>query len=211
MHESNLAERATAARQTARRKLAGTTPRARGLQKTLAALRWVYAWGWSAPEILSRVAGDSARRLSARLEKAGLLAAHPTPSGGLYGMPQKVMVLTRQGVELIEADLDDSDLLGYPSDGERLVAWHQLRHDLLVQRFTVDRLVSEKISGYLSPRQFAARSASGVKQPDAVWLQEDGSRLAIEVELTAKRGREFDTTIKAIVDAEPVWNFVFEA
>jgi hypothetical protein len=69
-----------------------------------------------------------------------------------------------------------------------------------VQRVTLQRLREGKATSYQTPRQIAEKSQPGRKQPDAVWIQPD-ARVAYELELTRKKGREFDQTCEAIVRA----------
>lgn len=151
-------------------------------KRSMKALRWVRNWGCSDPETVNAVAGDRAGKLCARLLEKGLLASHATPKGGPLGMPQKFVVLTRQAVEWLECERAAGDMLGYATHGAQPVRLHQLHHELLVQRITAKRLLGGKIAGYLTPRQFAASSGGGVKQPDAIWIQKDGTWVAMELE-----------------------------
>jgi hypothetical protein len=91
----------------------------------------------------------------------------------------------------VEAVLPAAEVLPYPSAADRLIPWHQLRHDSLVQLWTARRLGDGTITGYVTPRQMAGRpSGAGEKQPDACWRWPGVGAVAVELELTAKRERE---------------------
>jgi hypothetical protein len=120
-------------------------------------------------------------------------------AGGVKGIPHQILTLTPDGVAEVETDLDEADLLPYPVQGARLIAWRQLRHDMLVQRWTAQKLAAGKIRDYQTPREIAERSEAGVKQPDAVWILPKGARVAVEAELTAKFARELDQALLGIL------------
>lgn len=192
------------ARLAGRAKLAGRSPRAVGREKDAAALAWVYRWGWSAAGIVDAVASPGRRGVASRLVKKGLLDAHDCEAaGGVKGIPHQVVTLTPDGVAEVEADLGEAELLPYPPNGAKLIAWRQLRHDMLVQNWTARKMNAGNLIGYLTPRQISERSEASIKQPDAVWIMQgqQGMRLrvAIECELTAKFGRELDQSLTALL------------
>ncbi|MCX8016929.1 MAG: hypothetical protein N2690_03340, partial [Rhodocyclaceae bacterium] len=49
----------------------------------------------------------------------------------------------------------------------------------LGQQTTARRLAD--ISGYMTPRELAEKSAAGQKQPDAVWIAKNNARIAVEL------------------------------
>lgn len=184
--------------------LAGRTTREVGREKDLAALTWVYRWGWSAPTIVDLVASPGRRGVCARLRKRGQLVAHPTPSGGgLKGVPAEVVLLSEDGVAEVEAELAEAQVLPYPPSDGRAVPWHQLRHDTLVQLWTAKKLNSDTIFDYVTPRELISKpSANAIKQPDAVWrLTNNGMAVGVELELTAKRDRELHQAALGIINA----------
>lgn len=193
---STLHERARAA-------LAGRSSREVGRKKDLAAARWIYRWGWSSPSTVDLVASPGRRGIAARLVKKGWAVRHPTPQGGgQKGVAAEVLVLTPDGVAEVEAELAESALLPYPARPDQAIPWHQLRHDGLVQLWTARKIAAGQIVEYRTPRELAARSSPGVKQPDAVWVwRRDGLTLAVELELTAKRDRELHQAVLAILRA----------
>ena len=164
MNERRDVRQLAAARDAARAKLAGRSPRAVGVEKNQAGLRWVYRWGWSSATIIDAIATPGRRGVAARLLKAGLLEAHPCPgAGGIKGVPLQVLTLTPSGVAEVEATISDEGLLPYPEDGSRLVIWRQLRHDIVVQNATATRMTGSRITEYRTPRELAEKSESGKK------------------------------------------------
>lgn len=181
--------------------LAGRSPRERAAEKEAQALRWVYEWGWSAPSILDALASPKRRGLARRLVDKGLLRAEPTPAGrGVRGCPAEVVLLTPAGVAEVEALLPEPALLAYPEAADRLVRWAQLRHDAIVQQWTVKRLLDGTIEGYVTPRQMAGRpTGTGDKIPDAIWRWRGIGPVAVELELTAKSDRELAQSALALL------------
>lgn len=207
MHHMKEAREALAAA------LGGRTSRQVGALKRQAACLWVYRWGYSAAGLIDAVAQRGKRGLAARMVRQGLLQPWPCPgAGGVKGVPLAVLTLTPAGV--LEAELAASDAgidaAGYQGEGTRYILWRQLRHDLLVQRFTAQRLAAGRIEEYRTPREIAAQSAAHVKQPDAVWLS-GGQKLAVELELSVKKGRELDLTLDALLRAMEPGSGPFDA
>ena len=173
----------------------GISPRQARLNKLSASLLLVYRWQFTSPGMLDKhVQGRPG--LARDLIRAQLLDEHPVPGPGrMLDLPASVVTLAPQGIEWVEPALDEP--LEYAAD----VPWHQLRHDLAVQRMTLGALRAGKITGYRTPAEIAGKSLRGRKQPDAVWLLSSGDRTAFELELTVKKGREFDETCRAIIEA----------
>ena len=186
-------------------KLAGRSPRAVGREKQLTALKWIYRWGWSSPGVVDAHASSGRRGLALGLVKKKLVDQHITEAvGGVRGVPDYVLTLTPDGVAEVESELKEDELIGYPSaEADKLIVWRQLRHDLLIQRYTAQRFSENKIMGFLTPREMRNQSAISVKQPDAVWMIA-GKKIAIELELTAKKDRELDQFItNTILSIDP--------
>lgn len=196
MRDENRHDKLMEARAAA---LAGRSPREVGRDKVAAALDWVYRWGWSAASVLDEI-GDSKRRgLAARMTKSGLLVATKTQAGGaVRGVP--VHMLTLSGLGLAEAERMRETLLPYRLDPAR-VYQGQLRHDGLTQVATLRALNAGRITEFRTPVEFAEASKPNQKQPDAVWRLASGQRLAVEVELTAKWGRQLDQFVLGCVQS----------
>lgn len=183
---------ARAALQTA---LAGKSPRQRGIEKVHAALNWIYRWGWSSPSTIDLVGGAAAHGLAARMVKRGLLIKTRTEAGGgLKGVPAWILTLSQSGLEEIERVRET--LLPYELNPYK-IRQDQLRHYQLAQNATAKKLKSGAISKFSTEKELSERSQQGIKQPDILWYLPDGSRMAIEVELSAKWARELDEFVLA--------------
>ena len=181
-----------------RLKAEGTTSRRRGAEKAQKALTWVYRWGFSTPTLVDQWASPTKAGLCKRLIEKGLLQSWPTPGGGgQKGIPHAVVALTKEGEAIVVAGLNRvEDLLDQA--GAEEVQWHQLRHDILVQRATLNMSPHK----FLTPKEIKFQSTQGVKQPDCIWVSENGEKMGIELELTPKkRGREIDQTILSLLHA----------
>jgi len=179
-----------------RLKEAGTNSRRVGAEKAHKALFWVYQWGYSTPTLVDGWASPTRAGLCKRLVDQGLLASWPAPgAGGTKGVPHKVVTLTKAGETLVLAGLERVDQLLDQEQADE-VKWRQLRHDILVQRATLNMSPHH----FFTPKQIKIKSVKGVKQPDVVWGSESGERMGVELELTLKkRGREIDQTVLALL------------
>ncbi len=190
----NRTSKARAARRTALGEVEGggerISPRQRGEQKAREALDWVYRWGWSSPSVVDGLAGTARRGLAARLARAKLLRSTRTDSGGAQkGVPASILTLTGDG--LAEVEKFREDLLPYELDPYR-IRQDQLRHYQLAQSATAKALSEKKISGFQTEKEMAEFSGSNIKQPDIAWWLPNGQSVAVEVELSAKWGRDLD-------------------
>lgn len=192
MGVSGLAELAAEA-------LGDKSSRKAGREKDLSALFWVYAWGWSSPSVVDFYASPNRRGIAARLVKKGFLSEHITDGGKARGKPDKVLTLTQDGVAEVEAFLTEDQLLPYPSHSEKIIAWNQLRHDLLTQKYSAQALANGNIVDYLTPRQTAKKSDKNTKQHDSIWVLKDHKKIAIEVELSAKWDRDLDDFVRKCI------------
>lgn len=170
-----------------------------GREKMLAALLWVYRWGWASPTTVGLVGDDNQAGLAARLVKRGFLAKTRTESGGgQRDVPAYMLTLTELGLHEVERSFTDPDeLLPYEIDPYR-INQALLRHDNMAQTATAKALASGAISGYQTERELRQRSQDGVKQPDVVWHQ-GSERIAVEVELSAKWERDLDQFVRSCI------------
>jgi hypothetical protein len=168
--------------------LAGKSPRQRGEEKRDQALEWLYKWGWSSSSILDSLAGIKGKGLSSRLIRNNLIKQTKTKSGGgVKGIPVYMLTLTKTGLELIERERDI--LLPYNTD-PYLINQHLLRHDHIAQEITNIVLLSKSIASFQTEKEFSAFSEKNIKQPDIIWIQPNGKKIAIEIELSKKWGRD---------------------
>lgn len=188
-------DRTAAARAVLAERLAGKSPRARGMEKMHSALIWVYRWGWSTIAIVEQLSGNVSNGLAARLVKRGLLSRTRTESAGnVKGVPQWMLTLTELGQQEVERVIDE--LQPYELDPYK-IRQDLLRHDAIAQAATVRNLNARVITGYLTERQMARQSKVGVKQPDILWLLPGGTRMAVEIELSGKWDRHLDQFVSS--------------
>lgn len=178
-------------------KESGKTPQQLGHERTLKALRWVYLFGWSTASLLEQLVSTNRGGLGARLVRQGLLKKHLSPGGGgIKGAPLAVLTLTQWGEQYVVRYADSVDSLHAYSP---TVGWAQLRHDCLVQQLAIEALANAE-GGIRIVSDSEART-KGVKGKihDLVTVEDLGNgvrlRTFIEVELTAKKGRELDTFV----------------
>jgi hypothetical protein len=201
------------AEQRAELKAQGKTTRKMGRERIEFALDWVYRWGWSSPSIIDMTTGASRRGLCAKLVRVGLLTETKTESGKiLEDLPSKVVTLSDDGIAYVEKHKEEQELMDYPLNPYR-VNQSLLRHDLLSQKATLKNLLEGKIQSFKTPRELSDKSRKSVKQPDVLWVDEIGRRIAVEVELSAKFGRKLDDFVWSIVlglsqvgDREPLFD-----
>jgi hypothetical protein len=179
---------------------AGQSTRDLGRQRISDALRWIYRWGWSSPSIVDGLTGAKRRGLCAKLVRAGLCIETKTSAGAIIeDIPSKIITLTEEGVALVEKQLSENELMDYQTNPYK-INQAVLRHDLLAQRATQNKLRAGIIQGFKTPRELAAKSQLGEKQPDALWIRAGSKeRIAVEVELTAKFQRKLDDFVWGIV------------
>ncbi|MDA8381561.1 MAG: hypothetical protein M0037_00545 [Betaproteobacteria bacterium] len=168
----------------------GITPRQRGREKLRLAVDWIYRWGYSSPSVLDILSGAKRAGFPAKLVKNNLCARTKTQTGGLAsGIPVVYLTLTELG--LSEAERFRKTLINYNIDPYR-VDQTKMRHDLIAQKATAKNLQEGIIADYQTERELAAKHEAGQKEPDVVWIMPDGSKTAVEIELTAKWDRRLD-------------------
>lgn len=178
-------------------KESGKTPQELGHERTLQALRWVYLFGWSTASLLEQLVSTNRGGLGARLVRQGLLKKHLSPGGGgIKGAPLAVLTLTPWGEQYVVRYADSVDSLHAYSPK---VGWAQLRHDCLVQQLAIEALANaEGGIRIVSDSEARTKGAKG-KIHDLVLLEDLGTgahmRTLVEVELTAKKGRELDSFV----------------
>lgn len=177
----------------------GQDSRARGHEKTLAVLSWVYRWRWVAPDLVPQLVGAQSRGFASGMVVKGLLHEVQTYQATASGCPGKILFLTKAGHRLLEGSgfFNKRNYTFGNRYNEKL-----LMHDSVVQRATLDWLQSEH-SDDEQPRDYITQyeyrddlpnDALGPKRPDVVWLRQNtsGDKLltAVEVELTRKNAEQ---------------------
>jgi hypothetical protein len=181
----------------ARAAMGDVSPRARGKEKTRIALDWIYRWGWSSPSTLDLATGGKRTGLAARLTRQKLIKSTRTESGGgVKGIPIHMLTLTSIGLDEVERLRED--LIQYELDAFK-IDQTKLRHDEIAQRATADGLKKETIKNFKTPKELAAKSEKGIKQPDVLWIDVNGQRIGVEVELSAKWDRKLDQFVYSCI------------
>lgn len=197
-------------------KIQTQTPRERGEEKAMVALNWIYRWGFTSPSIIELLIDHNRNGLASRLAKAGLIQKTKTASGpATTGLPGFILTLTETGQDQVERTFtSDEELLPQQLDPHK-INQRLLRHDLLCQQLTVNRMLSTtsnmQFEDYRSPKELTRKSAKGQKQPDAIWLLRDKAgqlrKYALEIELSAKWSRDLDefvgNYVKALTGTDP--------
>lgn len=173
--------------------LGGAAPRIKGWQNQLAVVDWLYRFGYSSAAVLQDVLSKQSSGWAATAERRGLLQSVRTVSR----VPPRLYLLAADGLELAEQHADE--LLPYPEIDPARVNQSMLRHNLLVQSLTAKELLAKRIVSFTSERQLSSDLPRGVKRPDVIWELSSGTRVAVEVELTAKWGRHLDDFVAALV------------
>lgn len=169
--------------------LARMSPVARGREKGRLALEWVWRWGWSSASTTD-LAVSKRRGVAKRLADAKLITHHRCSGFREKYYPTRVIVLSTAGVDALKRMTVDFNSAGLRHVTGEHVAWHQLAHDHAVQYWTALKLSQGMIEDFITPREMSTKNEYGRKNPDAVWLLPDGSKVALELELTPKKPRE---------------------
>ena len=188
--------------------LDGATPRERGAEKAAQALDWLYRWGWSTSSVIATLAGTGRNSaLSARMVKNGWAKRHPIRIVSSFKLtPTDIISLTPEGIAELVALRGELPFSKQSSVSKRVVK-KNVTHDLLVQKLTLTYMnrwpesapvVVDDFYGKVTDVETAhqlGETTLGDKKPDAIWTMESGHKLAIELELSPKFGRELDQFI----------------
>ena len=180
------------------------SPQELGALRAAQALDWVYRWGWSTSTMIADLAGTGKHSgLATRLVKNGWFKREPIRIVSSYrGTPMDIITLTPEGVAELVNLRGELPWSSVAAVGVRAVKKNVV-HDLIVQRLTLGHLrraleelfvASGRVTDFESAHQHSGEE-SGDKIPDAIWITENGSRIAIELELSAKFGRHLDEFI----------------
>jgi len=179
--------------------LGDQTPEERADINRRLAADWIYRFGLSSAQVLMHVLQKKGAGWPSVAARRGLLRSTKTESG----VPGVFYTLAEPGLEL--AERHSMTLLPYPEIDPFRVNQSTMRHNLLVQMLTVKAINSGQIVRVTTEKELNAGDQRGRKRPDAIWHFEDGQRIGIEMELSAKWDRkldEFITGITASLDAE---------
>ena len=131
-HEARKAQQRQAAalgQAAAQARLAGRSPVEVGRERLNAALQLIYDWGFTAPRLLDEHLHNGRSGYAHHLVKMRLLESRPLPGVGRFlDLPASMVVLTPQGVEWVEAQIDTP--MHY--DPENVIHHHQIRHKVVL-------------------------------------------------------------------------------
>lgn len=176
----------SAVNEARRAALASCSPLERGRQKDRSALLWLWRWGWST-STTTDLAVTKQRGVVKRLVDQKMIEYHETEGYRDIYYPARLAILTKKGCDLLGETFDLSELKRPTIEN---VPTHQLRHDHAVQFWTAKKLREGVIKNFITPRELARKSTNGRKQPDAIWIMPDSSKMGVEIELTHKKAYE---------------------
>ncbi|CAG0942233.1 hypothetical protein ANRL1_00869 [Anaerolineae bacterium] len=165
----------------------GKSPRQIAHESRLKVVDWIYRWGCTSSPLIQELLGKSSGGYAQKLTRQGWLVATRTESG----TPSHFFTLSEHGIQ--EAERHTMHLYRYPEVDPYRVSQQLLRHNLLAQQITANALLSGAIENYETERMFIeGKGQSHIKIPDVAWTSSSGLRIAVEVELSAKWGRNLD-------------------
>ena len=98
-----------------------------------------------------------------------------------------------------EAERLAENLHRYPESDPYRINQQQIRHYLLAQQATINTLNRKAITDFMTERQLdSAGDKAGEKRPDVLWLLDGGTRIGVEIELSAKWDRRLDDFVIGI-------------
>ena len=162
---------------------------------------WILRWGVTSPTLLDKVARSKRRGIGKKLVGKNLLKQSKTSGGGFSkGTPRHILTLTKIGLAfLLESGLDgDTD---YKLIDPTKVREDKLRHDFIAQLFTFENLEDGNIVDFIPEFLNKESHKANTKIADVIWIQVDGTRIGLEVELTPKFSRSLDQFIYGVIMA----------
>jgi len=207
--EENLAFKTSEARKELKRLGSPTEIQEHNLRKVL---DWLYRWGYSSAELISKMLGRANLSHARRLEKQrwirsvtvkGYQTYFVLTDNGLAEAIKNYSVL--QDIQGHSASRFTTELLSNPVR----VNLPNLYHDLIVQSETIAALQKGFIIDYLTPRMYDFKGAYALNNlPNAIFVYETlneqkkivNKMLGIEIELIPKSRERFDLFITEMLD-----------
>lgn len=210
------------------------SPMERADEKLEEALKWLNRWGYTTPAILGSLVQlenteiantptqqkaateQQGRRLAQRMQIKGLVKTVLT--GGNWGFWKYtndqngvrkktgpfLLILTELGKGAAQS-IDVG--LGAPHN-RQVHGVQSIRHNLICQTVTIEYL-KRGFSDYEPEASRRTESKSGVKQPDCILIKDDGRRVALEIELSPKRGAPLDRALISVCKGLETGRFDF--
>ena len=171
--------------------LNGQSPTARGEEKKRSVLLWILRWGYSTADLVRQVTGRQRNGYARKLVRDGLLREVKTE-----WRPGRFYVLTRAGLEAAVQNSEDD--ICYPEVDPSRVHVGQMAHYLAAQEKTIKALSLGTIFDYKTERMFS-EGKKGEKRPDVIWITLDSTYVGLEVELSAKFGKDLDQFVSRLI------------
>lgn len=172
------------------------SPREIGIQLRLETFEWIYRCGFTTSSVGQMLVNKTSGGYLKKLADQGWLRATKTESGS----PLAFFTLAEKGLQ--EAERHSYALYRYAEIDPYKVNQQTIRHNLIAQYSTLKALQSGHIVDYKTERMLTKQGDKlGVKRPDVMWITESGTRLGVEVELSAKWDRNLDDFILKIFRA----------
>jgi hypothetical protein len=169
--------------------------RERSLQNQLKVFDWIYKWGYSSSPIIQQLLEKKSSNFTTVATRKNWLIKSATQSG----MPNFYYTLSPPSLDT--ATTHSLENYEYPEIEPWRVNQDLIKHQLLAQKITLNRLQSGRISDYLTERMInTAGDKLGVKRPDVVFLMKD-LKIGVEIELSSKWGRKLDQFFMGIKSA----------
>lgn len=175
--------------------LKGVSPRDRNQANLAVVSSFIYRLGYSTPALLQSLLGVQTTGWFSAAIKRGDFQKVKTG----VGKPPFIITLTDSTLRL--AEYRATRLSPYPEIDFARINQGLIRHNLFVQEVTLRALAGGSIAEFLTEREINEGDERGSKRPDAVWILKNGSRIAVEVELTAKWARHLDDFVFGVVAA----------
>ncbi len=173
----------------------GKSPKALGLESRLKVFEWIYRWGYTSASIGQLLLNKTSGGYLQKLANQNWLHTTKTKSG----TPVSFFTLAELGLQ--EAERHSFELFKYSEIDPYRVDQSNIRHYLIAQTSTINGLNSGHIVDYETERMFSKHGDKlGSKRPDIIWIAKSGTRLGIEVELSAKWDRNLDDFILKIIN-----------
>jgi hypothetical protein len=169
--------------------------RERSLQNQLKVIDWIYKWGYSTSPIIQQLLQKKSSNFTTVATRKNWLIKTATESGN----PNFYYTLSPTALDT--ATTYSEALYNYVEIDPWRVNQNLIKHQLIAQRATLNRLQSGRISDYLTERMINIEGDQlGVKRPDVVFIMND-AKIGVEIELSAKWARKLDQFLLGIASA----------
>jgi hypothetical protein len=183
----------------ARSSLIGTNPRERGYEKQRIALDWIYRWGWSSEDVLHKLTGSGASKISNLLIENKLILSTPNDRCNVFkDAPAHLLTLTETGLEAAERDCEY--LIRYEIKPSKLKA-NTIVKENICQMLTAKEVFKKSINEFQTSREFLEKSSKKERQHDVIWGFDDKTNVGVEVALSINIEQDFNKILKSCLES----------